>query len=124
MGTADFLWWAGPAATQAHRRTGGCRHRQYFLDPHLVLLVVAEVVGVGEPVVDSLYKIAQVDPPGLIGIPRATGMAQAKVLAPEMKAVQVLVLPAHYHLEDMMQLGYGGIAPHQHEPADLRTDTQ
>lgn len=32
------------------------------------------------------------------------------------------VLPAQHWLEDMLQFGQGGVAPHQHAPADLRAD--
>jgi hypothetical protein len=99
---ADFLGWAGAAATHADRHGQYGRRRQHFFDPHLVLPVVAEVVGIRELVVDPPREIAQVNAAGIIGIPRAAGVAQALVLAPEVKAVQVPVLPAHHHLENMV----------------------
>ena len=57
-GAANFFRWAGPAAIHANRNgRHGCR-QQYFFYPHLVLPVVAEVVGVGEFVVDLPREIA------------------------------------------------------------------
>ena len=41
-----------------------------------------------------------------------------------MKAVPVPVLPAHRHLEDVMQLGQRRITPPEYASADLRADTQ
>ena len=49
-----------------------------------------------------LSEIGQVDSLGIIGTLGAARVAQAVVLALEVEAMRVLVLPAHHHLKDMM----------------------
>ena len=86
--------------------------------------VIAEVVGVGELVVDLPREVTQVDPAGIVGKGDAAGIRNPIFLAPQFKTVQMPVVLAHHHLEDVMQLRQRRIAPHQHAPANLRADTQ
>jgi hypothetical protein len=109
-------------ATHVNRNGRYDRRRHHFFDLCLVLPVVAKIVGVGELIARPPREIAQVDSPGIIGMLGAARVAQAVVLAPEVEAMRVPVLPAHHHLKDMMQLGQGRVASHQHAPTDLRAD--
>ena len=86
--------------------------------------VIAEFVGVGEPVARTLRKTTQVNPAGIVGEIEASSIRNPVLLVPELEAVQVLILPAHRYLEDMVQFGQGGAAPHQRAPADLLADAE
>ena len=61
-------------------------------------------------------------PAGIVGKIAAAGIRNPVLLAPAFEMVQVPVLPAHRHPEDVMQLGKQRIAPHQHAPDDVRAD--
>ena len=86
--------------------------------------VITEVVGVGEPVARPPREIAQVNPAGIVGEIDAVGIRNPILPAPELETVQVLILPAHRYLEDVVQLGQGGITPHERLPADLWVNAQ
>ena len=123
-GATDFLGWAGPAATHTYRVVHQRGRRQHFLDPHLVLPVIAEVIGIGKLVIDPPREIAQVNPAGIAGKIDAARIRNPVFLASKFETVQMPVFPAHRYLKDVMQLSQRRVAPHQHAPIDVRADAQ
>ena len=97
---------------------------QHFFYAHLVLPVIAKIIGVRELVICPPREITQVDPPGIVGKVNAAGIRNPALLAPELEAVQVPVVPAHRYLEDVMQFRQRRVAPYQHALANLRADAQ
>ena len=87
----NFLGRTGPTATHANR-VGRQRGRgQHPFHPHLVVPVIAEVIG--KLIVDPPREIAQMNPAGIVGKVEAAGIRNPVLFAPELEAVQVSVFP-------------------------------
>nr|WP_230842389.1 hypothetical protein [Gloeobacter morelensis] len=52
----------------------------------------------------------------------STWVGEAEVLAVDAEAVQMLILPAHGDLKDLVQVSQGGVFVHKHPLPDLRAD--
>ena len=92
------------------------RHADHPLDPHLDLPARPEVVFIKEPLRGTKREARQWHCRGVRGENRPADTGDAVIPAMDAEAMQMIVLPAHEHLDHVMQVGDRQAVRQSHSP--------
>jgi hypothetical protein len=100
-----------------------CRIKgENLFETNFVLPLIGQIVLVQKGLLEAEVKIMEVDLMGIIVEDHATNSPDPIRLPPDKKLMQMLIRPAEYHLEDLMQLGNSTVASHEQTTPDLRAN--
>jgi hypothetical protein len=121
-GTATIFRRRSSSTASTRRIAARVLQWQNAFEPELMLPEIAEVVLVAEAAVDAQAQVTEAHLPWIVGKADAARLGDAVVLAVDHKAVQVGVGPVEGNLEDVVEVGDGGIAANEQPAPDRRAD--
>ena len=108
-------------ASHTHRIGPAGRYFQPFLDPHLVLPEIAEIVLIQEAFIDAKVQVCLPDFPCIVAAEPAEAwhgvvfLANAKTMEMEVRSVEA-------DLQDDVKIGQGAVGSYEKAPPEHRVD--
>ena len=107
--------------SHTHRIGPAGLYFQPFLDPHLVLPEIAEIVLIQEAFIDAKVQVGQLDFPCIVAAEPAEAWHGVVFLA-NAKTMEMEVRPVEADLQDDVKIGEGAVGSYEKAPPEHRVD--